>query len=731
MSQQQTRPLEVTDRRGFINPYNFVSTPERTGPALDGGLGCHAPAGHRRYGEDLLSGRLRISLTARTPLLLCEAERKAKDETSPGGTYLAVKTGPDGQSPLLNGSSIKGMLRSAYETITNSRLAVFTGHDLPLAMREPIGSKARTFVGRVEDTPDAAMGTRRIRVCVPVYIKADKLGGEAAGDTVPVYAKVIKCSTTVRKRDGSTSTVTVWRADELLSESKAADHPLCTEDEAIVKAYVFRTGKTFGNKESERLVVMSERDGRGNWEDKGRRFFKWHLTVDEARESAWNGVIDSYAQTHLDKRFPAQDGTVHGTYITAPDTWRGLRPGRTMFVKEMDAGIVLTPAAKGRIPYSHAPADLLPRTHHPAKALDELSPADRVFGWASAEAKGNTQAAYRGQIRVETAHCKPPKGKGAVQELAPIFQMATLNGPKAGQARFYTGDQEQKPPDEDIPTPGTAFAVKSKTLRGRKVYLTQPELLEDMGKQYFAWNSTGQKPMGSGKDTRYREYIKSKDDEDKHNDKMDVFVKSWVRIGTVFTTDLYFTNLNPLELGALVWLMDLPAGAMFHLGRGKPFGFGTMEVSYDPDASELFDHQALVSRYGGAPATSDKSFVSVRDDFAKAQEENDSLGRIRDEFLAAAFGVKGIPTHYPRLGPEAGPLPGPSTEPYKWWVENSDPNNAGKYLPALSAFAAPVLPYTIPPRPAGNVNRGQSTWRPGGNNGGAGQRGNGRQPGRR
>src|SRR5262249_53330867 len=47
-----------------------------------------------------------------------------------------VRVDADGK-PLVPPTSIKGMLRSAYEAVTNSRLAVFAGHEDRLADRMP------------------------------------------------------------------------------------------------------------------------------------------------------------------------------------------------------------------------------------------------------------------------------------------------------------------------------------------------------------------------------------------------------------------------------------------------------------------------------------------------------------------------------------------------------------------------------------------------------------------
>ena len=78
--------------------------------------------------------------------------------------------GPDGQ-PLLHGASVKGALRSAYETVTGSRYGVFRGHDRALAYRQP-ATKPEVVPARVESD---GQGGLRFRLCawpplpVPLY----------------------------------------------------------------------------------------------------------------------------------------------------------------------------------------------------------------------------------------------------------------------------------------------------------------------------------------------------------------------------------------------------------------------------------------------------------------------------------------------------------------------------------------------------------------------------------
>jgi hypothetical protein len=134
-------------QRAFHNPYNFIPAPPRK--TNDPDLGDHEPVGHHRLFPDRYTGVIRVKMTAITPLLLPDAANAT--DIDDGHKSFPVRLDADGK-PYIPPTSLKGMLRSAYEAITNSRLAVFpgheasgsrdaTGHGARLAFRRPARSK--------------------------------------------------------------------------------------------------------------------------------------------------------------------------------------------------------------------------------------------------------------------------------------------------------------------------------------------------------------------------------------------------------------------------------------------------------------------------------------------------------------------------------------------------------------------------------------------------------------
>ena len=100
------RWVEDPNRLRFINPYSFVS------------LGSDVQRDMPIDGE--LTGKIRVSLIVKTPLAIPDTEGVTTDEIG-HKTYPFFRVA---DKPVIPGSQLRGMLRSAYETLSNSCLSV-------------------------------------------------------------------------------------------------------------------------------------------------------------------------------------------------------------------------------------------------------------------------------------------------------------------------------------------------------------------------------------------------------------------------------------------------------------------------------------------------------------------------------------------------------------------------------------------------------------------------------
>ncbi|MEM1369690.1 MAG: RAMP superfamily CRISPR-associated protein, partial [Cyanobacteria bacterium P01_H01_bin.15] len=147
----QSRPDET-----FHNPYNFVPALPRE--QITGELGDGHPVGHGRYHLERWTGRIGVQLKVMTPLLIPDAAEMSEDMATNHKTF-PVRVGSDGK-PYLAATSIKGMLRSAYEAVTNSRLSVFVDHQARLAYRMPAREGTTAKPARVIERANGSLWLR-------------------------------------------------------------------------------------------------------------------------------------------------------------------------------------------------------------------------------------------------------------------------------------------------------------------------------------------------------------------------------------------------------------------------------------------------------------------------------------------------------------------------------------------------------------------------------------------
>jgi hypothetical protein len=122
------RRPETNDNENAVDkPYALVPFPQKA-PQLK------HPVGHDRYRKDCLHGKLMLKLTVKTAVHVSTGIVAMGSDV--GERIPLIKTMAQGRQRQLTipGSSLKGVVRSAYEAITNSTLAVVSGRykqDMP------------------------------------------------------------------------------------------------------------------------------------------------------------------------------------------------------------------------------------------------------------------------------------------------------------------------------------------------------------------------------------------------------------------------------------------------------------------------------------------------------------------------------------------------------------------------------------------------------------------------
>lgn len=709
----------------FYNPYNFIPAPDRGdgGSRLPEGLRDGEPPGHHRWHDDLWSGDIAIRIRTVTPLLLTReredragADRRRQERHR----HLEVATAADrtGIKRIdLVPTQIKGMLRAAYEAVTNSRFGVFEQQGR-LGYRSDVGSAAKLRPALVTSpTQVRLLGELQVdgvahppSVTVAAWHRLGtsrtwRLGGLAHGDEVE--AAIVLDEFTVTRR-GRAQMVRRWRAEAV---KKPGGKFTFTAERSgkpcyLVRGYLHATGPTIKGKHAERIFVTAVVDGKGElvqhghtdingsrarelisllvqlkdhqrqihqsaagdevWDredDQHRKRQPWEYLADDPGRTAWARHLydtakasDAPAWTGRDFAIPAKEHDPPQTCWAEPSS---MRP---------------RPVMVSRLLNDHDQSDLLRASLHPATTVAELSAADRVFGWVAQERVRD--GAHRGQLRV--VEVVSPAASEAIEQLRPPLTIEPLSTPKPSQGRFYLG---RPAPDGDRPLrPDTAkadFFRPPHVLRGRKVYPHQERLV--------------------GKDAReLRELLRYRAPAGREErDSQNATLHEWVRPGAEFAAVLRVENLNELELGALLWLLDPVrlgvAGrpGRFKLGGGKPLGFGSVEITVDWDRTALVSGRRIADRLrafqpdaGGA----DWSGLAGRFEQAMTHRFKEVITAVRN---AAVGYPPGVNVHYPR--PHSG------ANGYDWFVQNEKANTGLRC--ALPLLGGPPLPKS-PSRPA-------------------------------
>ncbi len=524
----------------FHNPYNFVPALPRAD--VRGDLGDHAPVdAHSRWADEGWSGRIRVSLTTITPLLVPDASRMTEDSDSHHKTF-PVREGPDGR-PRLAVTSVKGMLRAAYETVTNSRMGIFRGHDRPLGRRMATQEALSLVPARIEERA----GRLQIRLMSAARLRQYPLAQPLSLGSLPDSKQ---------------------RVDAHIQWGKVVD--IFAEGTAPAGVGSPVTGWVHAT----------------NWNIKGKsheRLFFNNMAQPEYRElteeilTAWEDLITDYQEAHDEE--DVWERKRPDSTVAAPEEYLGADPGKTAWsphvyqdgnprrdnkTPQRDAKALvdgtlcyaklgpgevverLYPVLISRDLFPVAPEKLLDASLKAPKKLDELSPADRVFGWAHPDGHG----AHRAQVRIGTIWCERAD---AIEPFAlPGVPLAVLGQPKPQQGRFYVaksprGEAQEK--KEKGLTPIDAGYHPGKGLRGRKVYPHHKELPTNY------WQNPAQDRTQRANGRHYQEYRRPKGARERDGQNRSIL--GWVKPNTRFTFTVDVLNLSSVELGALLWLSSL------------------------------------------------------------------------------------------------------------------------------------------------------------------------------
>jgi CRISPR-associated protein (TIGR03986 family) len=453
------------------------------------------------------------------------------------------------------------------------------------------------------------------------------------------------------------------------------------------EGYVCVTNKNIKNKHDERMFFATDNEIR--------------IPLSEKIRKRWSKLIESY-QDNADFKnglpCPAALGDTAGwsRQVMGGEREKQLEDGTLCYARVSENGSIqdLYPVMISRALYDLTPTEILPPSLNPATRFDQLSPADRVFGWVNQQGKGS----YKGHLRVHSVTCLRKDAIDDFGDESATVPLAILGQPKPEQVRFYGADDVTGTPLEDGIGKAEGYKYDDQSLRGRKVYP------HHSGLPASYWDMPTEDRTQTSDRGHYQEYRRPRKDESENLDTQNRSIKGWVKPQTTFEFDIDVSNLSPVELGALLWLLASPEIHYHRLGGGKPLGFGSvwLDINWgktdlrlgtdwnqfyrsllptsnqDVDAAECIDKykKAVTTAYGKGQRFERIPFIAAFCCCSKGFEDNAAV-------------------HYPRVTSN----PTPEGEAFEWFVSNEQDTRKEIALKLALPNLAESRPTSLPLHP--------------------------------
>lgn len=659
--------------RTFHNPYNFVPFfPRAPGTDLSDG----PPVPHDLWSPHHWQGEIEVLLTVETPLLLLEEEKAAKDKKDHKTFKVLERKG----KPYLPPSSLKGALRSAYETITASRMPRMEGMDHRLGARLSTGEGLKLVPARVSN------GMLELLEGTSTWTNSGPLGAVQYAAWLPTYRHTGNISYSNGQKPQHGDKVFVQLQKRTHRSGRFHFHEVEKIDRASGKpptgwheGYVCISNQNINRKHDERVFFFIP--------GKVRR-----LPITQVVSDHWRDLILDYRGVHTEEEIRGRSNGKGGK--AAPSDYLGNEPGKTAWSRHIyepedhqeaaqlkegtlvyarldskgTAVDAVFPVQISRDLYLESPQALTPPWAQSAKDEKEFSAADRVFGFVSQnKSPQNESCAWKGNVRIAWTECEISKVEsfGRIGD-AEGLPLAILGQPKPRQARFYVGRRDGSAQDDELMRQPAGFN-RDKQLRGRKVYPHHLGLPDGHWKNAQE-DRTQRGERGKSDQTWYQEYRRPKKDGKEQRDTQNRSIKGWVSPGTTFRARIQVQNLKEAELGALLYLLDAKPGQMLRVGGGKPYGFGSVSLKVVKESLRTGQEQAKDYLSLGEPPGDTKHRDDLRQKFLAALKDlcGDHLGPL-PYYEQAAHGFSDPkPIHYPR----ASERPDPDGKAYEWFVGN-------------------------------------------------------------
>lgn len=583
----------------FVNPYTFVPhapVPERK-----------VPAGHAIMDADRFSGVLKVTLTAKTPLLVGGFTPDGKEEKA----VLPRRKDPAG-AVMIPGSGLMGAVRSVHEALAGGCMRVLDLNRAPVH-RHPANEKETELLRLAVVTRIGASGqAEEVRLCDRWYwVPAELLPGDGCGQPVRTGDQVQYERKPGETGDFPSKAVGGGRKRRLVRGYDAEKYP-----EGLTPGDIVRLRGMAPVSGDCKVVLVTSTNARGS---EPVYFAVGDIGPDSPSmtvpESTWGLYLrtvdgaDDLRPEVLAKKAGVKDGKrpvwTAGMTPEYADVWWPPRPeeenqgqegergdtqarliGKRLYHREyFHVGQPVWVAVLGnkvteirlsqlwRYEGSFPVGERLGDPSGQAKGCTDwrdLCWSCRIFGSADTEGRGANELAeqnsYRGHVRIDDLL--------ADRDVRPIeWDLAPLASPKPSAGQFYLDNKNRPGLAEQNTRPMATWGSEAdktdpRPIRGRKFYWRTDTKADP---------DASEPQRGKAREHQAGKALSKK--------------VELIPAETVFTGRITFDNLSSEDYGSLLAALNPRCLGTVHergweqsvlsVGGGKPFGFGSVEIEVE------------------------------------------------------------------------------------------------------------------------------------------------------
>lgn len=526
---------KTMNRLTFVNPYTFVPYDRRkkTEKKQEG----------IRQEEKQVTGYLDCLLTVKTPLAIPDVEQSEPFEGSDYYHFFSVEVNGEIQYRI-PGSSIRGMLRNVYETVTNScfstmredtglskRSGVNEGYQAGLLIKDKGTDKWELYKAKLYRVPYMKQKSecknlqecRNVSECTCYKISSGERVLVRGGIEIH-YGDPIEITPDQAEYANQSGRPPVWEGDIKISQNYGD-----TENRSCAYAFI---GEYFSKKKSEKIFV------------KGRPVQEEDFSSDQICTALelLKQSLEMYRMESINKEYKKMHfgyaGFERAEQNGAIPLWYNLKTKKFSL------------AYAGRVSYKTTLNKLVGQ-RAPCVSRKKCCKACDLFGMV-----GNGMEALGSKIRITDGEFVAEK-----MDMIEKVTLKELAMPRNSYMNFYSIGQQSK----DGIVPANSYDDKGADIRGRKFYW------------HHGLNKKGK--------LEERDYRASKEEINDKNKRKRLHTFDLMKTGA-FKFRIYYDGITDTQLSELMWCITLgenktDSHRWHKIGHGKPLGLGSCKLTID------------------------------------------------------------------------------------------------------------------------------------------------------